>query len=123
MTETDEIIQGIAEAFDELRGVFFPGETLNLLDIDEATNDFNVLLTVDSGWYLEYAEYRSQFKLSVATADIDFAAQVNKSSHVRVGEQVYLIEKGDTLPPQGGQIDWKLFCSRGFSKSAFKTAY
>lgn len=124
MTATTEITEGLAEAFDELREVFFPANsTLELLKISDSENDFEIIETLYAGWYLEYSEYRQQFKLSIARGDAIFTGAVNEASNVRINADVYWIQRADTLSPQGGSPVWTLFCERGFSKGNIGRIY
>lgn len=125
MNVLEKIIGANAKKFDALRSVFFPANSsLELLKIsDSGANAYDVVTTIANGWYLEYSEFRQQFKLSVATTNGNFGSLINGSSHVRVSGEVYTITNADTLPPQGKEPFWKLFCKRFSGKSDFRGAY
>lgn len=124
MATLDRIIEGQKRKFDALRKVFFPeGATLEILEVDAGENDFNVLLTIETGWYLEFKEYRNQFKLQIAGQTDALAAAIKGGSHVRTCGELYAIEQADTVPPMGTEPVWKLYCGKGFKKSSFRKPY
>ncbi len=123
MAILDKIIAAKRKEFNALRRVYFPANSiLELLRINDESNDFVVIETLLSDWYLEYAEYRSQFKLQIARG-VDFKDTLLQVSNVRVNEDVYWVEKSDVISPQGSNPIWQLFCGRGFSRNSFRSPF
>lgn len=119
----DDLIDADAQVFDALRSIYLREETtLELLQISADHNDYDILETVGSGWYLEYQEYRNQFRLQVATAADSFKDAIAQCSHVRIGNDVYTVEASDRISPAGEEASWKLFCTRQTGRRATRTA-
>ncbi len=123
MSDLSEIITDIGTGYDEARAIFFPGVSLELLAVSDTANQFETIETIDSGWFLEYSEFRSSFRLSIATADTDFSSLINRATHVRIGEDVYVIRAADTTPPAGNKLVWQLLCDRELKRSNFRSRY
>jgi hypothetical protein len=122
MTVLEEIIEAKAEEFNALRDVFFPPESiLKLLKISDTENDYETVDVLDRDWYLKYSEYRQAFKLSIARDYFDFIEDVRIATHVAVNDEIYVIRDGDTLPPQGSNPVWTLYCERFESKAGFSS--
>lgn len=124
MSELADIIEAKAEEFDALREIFFPDNSvLKLLKVSETINDFETIETLTADWYLEYSEFRQQFRLSIARNSEDFTAKITAATHVSVNAEVYTIKTADTLPPMGETPVWNLFCERFFSENQFSNLY
>lgn len=119
----EKLISANGKIFNVLRRLFFPPDsTLELLSVDDESNDFNVEETLIEGWYLEYSETRRTFRLEIASNDLFLKENIMAVSHVRINEDVYLITKSDTISAVGENPVWTLFCERDFRRSAFSAA-
>jgi len=124
MAILDKIIAGSAKEFNALRKVYFPpSATLELLAVSDTANQFEAFETIDSGWFLEYSEFRSSFRLSIATKDTDFGSLINRATHIRIGEDVYVIRAADTIAPAGTKPVWQMLCDRELKRSNFRSPY
>lgn len=113
MSILDEIIAAKKLEFDALRGVFFPADiTCHLLQLDGENAAFTSKLELVAGWYLEYSNFRGRFELFYAESETNFKEKLKLSSHVAVGGEVYSIDRGETVPPQGEEPFWRLACTR-----------
>lgn len=99
--------------YDTRRGLFFEeNSTCYLIKRDGDAHDFSVVQKIISGWYLEYSDLRGQFELLIATDQSNFGSQIAFSDAVAVNDEVYEIAQGDSLPPNGNNLIWKLRCER-----------
>jgi hypothetical protein len=48
---------------------------------------------------------------------------IAEATHVQVDDDYYVIRQGDTLPPKGTDVTWKLFCDRFSSRGQFSNLY
>ncbi len=125
MAILDDLTGAAAMGFNALREVYFPADaTLELLKLSDGVNDFEIIETLYTDWYLKFAKNRQQFELSIARTDAPFTAAINQASNVRINANVYWIEQADILPPEQGKNPvWTLFCNRGFSKGNIGRIY
>lgn len=110
-----QLTAAMGKVNDALNRVFLGGTTSAVLLKASATLDaFEEIVELDSGWFFEYSETRQQFKLRVAkdADDVTFTAEVQQATHVRINDDVYVINQADTLPPLGTSPEWSIFCTR-----------
>lgn len=124
MSATDEIIEGVAEAFDELREGFFPGSVAKLLKPSEAENEFDTALELEGKWFFEDPnQFRSEFLFQVADNSDEMAAAMKEATHLRIDEDYYSIANADPTRPKGTGVTWKLLCNRDFSRNQYGSIY
>lgn len=124
MAILDDIIAAKAEEYNALREVYFPPESVLMLQKpSETENEFETLDYLSSDWYLKYSEYRQQFRLMIARNDWNFTETIKQATHVSINDEVYIVKSADTIPPQGTEPVWQLFCERFFNKGQFSNLY
>lgn len=74
------------------------------------TRTFDTVATLDK-WFFEYSEFRQAFVLQIAYNG-DLQEDISDATHVQIDDDVYVIRRGDTLPPKGTDVTWKFFCER-----------
>ena len=79
-----------------------------------------------SGWYVEFSEYRNQFKLLAATLDPEFSDAIAAASYLAYGVpdaageiEVYHRdpERCDIIPPTGANAQWKVYYEKAAGMS------
>src|SRR5688572_10772878 len=100
----------IAGAFNKVRSKFAITDAAEFLAIDEDEDRYLIIATLNESFHFEYDEYRGKFKLEVAINDEGTTSDFQSASHVRIGDDVYVISRGDTLPPKGIDFTWKFYC-------------
>lgn len=115
MSTVDEIVDGFAEAWDELRPELFQRNgvdaTCQLLQKNLETNEYILLLELTSGWFFEDEAYRAQKSLKVARMDSQFVSAFDLMTDFAINGLVYTIDEPnrDKQPPQGNQFYYKAF--------------
>jgi hypothetical protein len=99
-----------------------PGQSVVLLKASGTEKEFEDVLEFSSDWFLEYSEFRQAFRLQIAR-DESIAGSIAVATHVRVGDDVYVIRNADTVPPKGADVTWKLFCDRFAQREQFRSLY
>ena len=73
------------------------------------------------GWFIEFSEYRGQFKLLYAGADANFSDEIAQVSYIACGVpdgsgeiEVFSInpDKRDVIPPTGTNPLWKVYVDK-----------
>lgn len=109
----DALLKGIAKAHNALRRVFINEDTVvTLLRASSTARQYESLLEVEKDWFFEYSTFRQQFRFEIARDDAEITNAITNATHLAVGPNVYRIAGGDTLPPNGTDVTWKLFCER-----------
>jgi hypothetical protein len=113
----DALLEGAVTVNDALRELFF--ETGTAVEFLKAgnTEEFLFIDSRESGWWLEYSNFRRNFLLEIAEAEdisdgIDLAVTMAEATHIRIGDDVYVINDGDTIPPKGTDVSWKIYCDK-----------
>ena len=113
----------IAGVYDKVRTKFFEDEDLVFLKVSDAIDSFEEVVAISDSWFLEYDNYRQKFKVEVAKNEESFNADVVTATHLKVGDDVYVISDGDTIKPKGIDFTWKFYCERFAKKSQFSSLY
>lgn len=124
MSLYDEIAVEVADAFNEVRADFFANiPSIQLLKPSESEREYDDITTVNDNWFFEYSEFREKFKLQIAINTPEFNALVITATHVKVGDDIYVISQADTIKPQGTDFTWKLYCDKDFQARHFSAMY
>jgi hypothetical protein len=120
-----DLIAKVGAAYDRARGRFFETgtEVEFLKSITGAARDFETVDTLAAKWWLEYDAYRKQFTLEVAEDGSFMTDTMAAATHVRIGSAVYVISQGDTIPPSGTSVTWRIFCEKTFQRGQTRPLY
>jgi hypothetical protein len=110
MPASDDLRDGMGEAFDALSDEFLDGVTITLCKPSENADEFEDVLIIDSKRYFEFSNYRKNFLLEIADDSDILTDAITAATHVQVDDTYYVINAGDTQRPQGVDATWKLFC-------------
>jgi hypothetical protein len=119
------LIDKVARAYDKVRVKFFPDTLLlTLIQPDADTDAYTPLLDLSSGWFFEYDRFRQTFRFEIARDDDTLTEAMQAATHLAVtrggeGTDIYAIADGDTVPPLGTDVTWKLYCTRFESADRF----
>jgi hypothetical protein len=109
----DALLEGIGIANDTLRDVFMPTYlVVTLLQPSETANEFLPVLELEDKWFFEYSAFRQQFLFKIARDDELLTQAIGEATHIALDNEIYVIAQGDTVPPMGIDVEWKLFCTR-----------
>lgn len=120
MVLKDKIIVKAGKAFDKVRAKLDSGATLEFLKLDDLTNDFESVSVIESGWFIEYKDYRSQFQLQIATLDAGFQTIAESATNIKVSDEIYWIDKGETIAPILASPFWTFFCEKGLTGTGYR---
>ncbi len=112
MPASDDIRDGLGEAFDTLSDEFLFGITIKLCRVNASADAFEDLLTVTDKRFFEYSNYRQNFLLEIADDSGSLTTAMATATHVKVGSDYYVIRTNDTTPPQSTDATWKIFVDR-----------
>jgi hypothetical protein len=120
----DALLEGAQTVFDTLADLFYPaGTTVTLQSQSPTTNAFTDILMLTTLWWMEYLDYRQQFRLEIARDDSTLTTAMATATHVKIASDIYEIVQADTLPPKGVDVTWKIFCTRFATRSTFEAIY
>lgn len=108
---------------DSLRRAFLPtGSRCFLLKrVQSSGTRFIVVQELTSGWFIEFNEYRGQFKLLYATLDTAAGDKIAQTSFIAYGVpdaddqlEVFSIDpsRRDVIPPVGTNSQWKVYVDK-----------
>jgi hypothetical protein len=123
MTEVDEILDGIAEAYDEVRAFSLPGSVAVLLKMSGTANAFVKIFTLSHWLFEDPNQFRTQFLLSVADNSDGLAAAMKEVTHISIDNDYYVVPNHDPTRPKGAGAIWKLLCERDFEARAYGAIY
>lgn len=122
MSEIAEIIEDIAEAFDEIREFFFEdGVFVSILKKDGLSANFEEILRIETGWRFTFNKYRydrdrTQDLFEYASLSSEFRDAIGEGSHLALSNGgVYAIDPNnrdsDILAQQGEEPWWHIYCN------------
>lgn len=115
------LLRGSAKVNDAMRKAFMPDTTvITLCRPSETENDYEVVLEIDNLWAPpSYDRTRQQFVFEIARDDDQLTEAMDAATHLAVNNDIYAISDGDTVPPLGTDVAWKLYCTRFESGDRF----
>ncbi len=93
-----------------------------LLKQSETVRDFDTVYQLNGRWFFEYSNFRKDFLLEIAEDD-SITDAVNEATHVQIDDDVYVIRQGDTTPPKGTDVTWKIYCEKFAKRSQYSALY
>ncbi len=93
-----------------------------LLKQSETVRDFDTVYQLSGKWFFEYSNFRKDFLLEIAEDD-SITDAVNEATHVQIDDDVYVIRQGDTTPPKGTDVTWKIYCEQFAKRSQYSALY
>lgn len=112
----------MAELNSALVAAFLPsGSRCFLLKRGINSGSLSSVAELTSGWFVEFSEYRGQFKLLYATTDPQFADTIAQTSFIAYGVpdsdnemDVFQIDDAqrDIVPPAGTNPNWKVYVGK-----------
>lgn len=107
-SKNDKIIKLEAKKFNKKRAKLLPeGIECSLLEKNGFTGTFNKIFDVINWWHT-YDNYRKQTIVRVATQSEPFREALSRASDIKVGENVFEIDKRDIRPPDGNRPYWEV---------------
>lgn len=115
-----ELIEGFKEINDALRTEFMPDNSrIEFLKASTTSRAFDTVLTFYSGWFVEYSKSRRSSKIELATNEPFDNDTIVAATHIKINEDVYTIDQGETIQPQGTDPLWTFYCERFAGKAQF----
>ena len=119
----NQIAGGLITLNDSLRAAFLPdGVKCFLIKRAEFSGTrWTVVKELNGGWFIEFNEYRGQFKLLYATRSAGFSDEIAQTSFIACGVpnangemDVFSIdpERRDIIPPTGTNAQWKIYVDK-----------
>ncbi len=112
MPASDDLQDGLGEAFDTLSDEFLSGVTVKLCRADATSDAFEDLLTVSSKRFFEYSNFRKNFLLEIADDAGALTTAMTSATHVKINSDYYAIRQEDTTPPQSTDATWKVYVDK-----------
>jgi hypothetical protein len=120
----ERFIAKAAGAFNKARAlVFDTGTEVEFLKASDTADEFDIVDTVTEKWWLEYSNFRRNFLLEVAEDATILQGTMAEATHIRIADEIYVINRRDMTPPQGTDVTWKIYCDRYTKRSNFQTLY
>jgi hypothetical protein len=114
----------VGKAFTKVQKKFFDaGTTLQFLKPNDAKNDYLVVETYYSDWWLEYNNFDKANFLQVVDRPA-FKDIVLESTHIRVKSPsddsgpLYQIVRRTIEPPEGAEVAWRMQVDRSLTSTA-----
>lgn len=123
MSAHDDLQEGYAEALDALTEEFAPEQRVILMKASDSNRTFVEIREIFDKRFFEYRAYRQQFQLEISDAHDLVADAIADATHVKIDDDIYVIAQGDTVPPKGTDVTWKLFCERFAAREQFAPLY
>ena len=111
MPASDDLRNGLAEAYDVLSSEFQSGVTVKLCKQTALTDTFTDLYTVADSRFFEYSNYRKELRLEIADNDSAITTAMLTATHVKIDSTVYEINAADTLAPAGTNPVWTIYAT------------
>lgn len=103
----------MAKANNALRGVFMdPALTMTLLKPAEDENEYEILLELEKDWFFKWDASSQNFRFEIARDDDQLTDAMDAATHIAVDNDIYRIADGDTLPPVGIDVMWRIYAER-----------
>jgi hypothetical protein len=117
-----KIRDGIGKVFDVLRsGVFLDSaDTLTLIKASSSANTFSEVFEFTGKWWIEYDEHRKTPKFIIADNSDEVTEAFEEGTHFKVNDDVYVIDRGATLPPLGASMMWTVYAQREAKRGQFQ---
>lgn len=105
-----KIVKGKAKEFNKKRKYLKPpGITCILLVKDGEEDTYTDLEPEVKNFYYDYDGYKEATKFMVATLTEEFKANLLIASDVRLGDDIYEINKRDITAPDGDRGFWRFY--------------
>lgn len=112
-TTAEHLLEGYREIKKYIPGI----HKAEFLIIDNVTGEYAVEITFHDGWYLGYSEFRQSFYLTLVTDEVFEREKIVTATHLRINEDVYVINQADSIVPMETNPSYKFFCQRFDSSS------
>jgi hypothetical protein len=104
----DKRIKLEAKKYNKKRSKLLPtGIQCKLLEKIGFTETYNEIHNVENWWHT-YDNYRKQTIVRVATQDQAFRDALQRASNIKVGFDIFEIDKRDLKPPDGNRPYWEI---------------
>jgi hypothetical protein len=97
-------------------------DSVKLLKPSITANEYEELLEINAGWFFEYSAFRKNFLLEIALDDM-ISPEILEATHVQIADDYYVIAQGDTTPPKGTDVTWKLYCEKFTRRGQYTDVY
>lgn len=105
--------KGMAKANNALRGVFFsPDLVMTLLKPAEDENEYEALLELQDSWFFKWDRFSQSFRFEISRDDDQLTDAMDAATHIAVDNDIYRISDGDTVPPVGVDVMWRIYAER-----------
>lgn len=113
MPASDDLRDGMAEAFDALSEEFQAHAVVTMLKVSDTDDEFTEIMVLENKRFFEYSNFRKNTLMEIADASVELTETMADATHVRIDNDnestVYTIIAGDTIAPSGTQPFWQLY--------------
>lgn len=95
--------------------------TLTLMKASGVYDEFDEVLELDGKWFFEYSNFRKNFLLEIADDTDALTTAIGEATHIKVDDDIYVINSGDTTGPKGTDVTWKIYCDLFERRSRYST--
>lgn len=120
----EALLEGAATVNDALRELFFDtGTAVEFLTASETVDDFDIVDTVTEKWWAEESNFGRNIAVGVAEVSTFLSDTMAVATHIRIGDAVYVIDRRNIAPPQGTEVEWRIFGDRYTKRANFQSLY
>lgn len=112
MSAHNALRKGLGVAYNVLSRQFLPDAVITLLKASQTYGEYDDVLEIESKRFFEYSNFRQNFLLEIADTSSTLTDAIAQATHVRIDDDIYIINQGDTTAPKGTDVTWKLYCDR-----------
>jgi hypothetical protein len=117
------LLEGAQTVNDTLAELFFDTTTITLMKAADAYDDFDEILVVSSHWWAEESNFGKNILVNIADNSQALIDAMTQATHFLIGTVVYEIDRRNTAPPQGSEVEWRIAGDRYTKRSRFQAIY
>ena len=119
----DAIQGGLQVAFDTLTGLTRDDTSITLVKQAADSRTFEEVLIISDGWFWKGATTKQNALVRIARDDQELTDAMAQATHIKLGEEVFVIVTTDIIPPSGFDVMWQIFVEQSPSRTQFKAIY
>ncbi len=113
MSLSDTQVRLTSRGFDTTRRLLGVKDRLFLLKVLTDSKTFRLVTELNKGWITTYNDFRTQIQLTYATKDPAFRDLINVTSHLALGDNVFIIDPDtrdlDIVAPIMNKPFWQIW--------------
>jgi hypothetical protein len=92
------------------------------LKISDVEDEFQTVLELTNSWFADYSDFRDKTRVEIAR-NAELQTVLDETTHLAIGEDIYVITPRDTVRPQGKKCWWRIYCEQYVNRNQFSNLY